>query len=327
METITAMNHSEFLYQAIRLILNKGKTSTPRGMEILEVENVLYEIVNPSHKHLFIPLRKNNPIATIAEVLWMLAGRNDMEYLSFYLPRAVEFSDDGTTWRGAYGPRLRNWNGIDQLERVVQILETDRESRRAVMMIFDPDRDFVDSKDIPCNNQLAFTIRDNKLNAKVCSRSMDVLWGSTVDTITWCILQEIMSGILDAEMGTLVYFVSSFHLYAEFIERVKAMLASEGTSTPYHNASIPVLRFDKFKSVSELDSWILEIMNIEEQIRNGTYYDIPRGLDLLSRQIISSLVAWRYLHEGNAKVTKQIVANMDDTDFSRAIAYYVNLRL
>ncbi|MBC8493093.1 MAG: hypothetical protein H8D43_04840, partial [Chloroflexi bacterium] len=102
-EVIQTIDHTDFFYKAIQLVIDKGELFSPRGLDVLEVENVLYHIENPSQKQLFIRLRGNNPIATMAEVLWVLAGRNDMEYLTYYLPRAIEFSDDEETWRGGYG--------------------------------------------------------------------------------------------------------------------------------------------------------------------------------------------------------------------------------
>lgn len=325
---IKARNHTEFLYEAIDLVLSEGKSLSPRNRDVLEVENVIFEIEIPTHKQLFIPLRGNNPIATIAEVLWVLAGRNDMEYLSYYLPRAMEFSDDGKVWRGGYGPRLRNWNHVDQLREVVRILETDRDSRRAVMVIYDPDRDFVKSKDIPCNNQLAFTVRDERLNMKVCSRSMDIIWGSTVNIITWSILQEILAGIMNAQVGTLTYFVSSFHLYTPFVEKSKTLLRARGSSTPYSNGHTPTLTFDRFSSVDNLDAWLEMMMETERVIRNGGQYEdlgaSTSQRDLLSCQLTDMFLIRRHLYEGNLLKAKEIIDEMEDTDFARAIAYYVD---
>jgi thymidylate synthase len=58
-----------------------------------------------------LPGRNNNVFAQLAETAWVLAGRNDLAFLGHYLPRVADFSDDGRTWRGAYGPRIRRWGG------------------------------------------------------------------------------------------------------------------------------------------------------------------------------------------------------------------------
>jgi thymidylate synthase len=320
---IQARNHTHFLYEALELVFNKGRLVSPRGLGVLEVENVLIHIEKPFQKQLFVPLRGNNPIATMAEVLWVLAGRNDMEYLTYYLPRAIKFSDDGKVWRGGYGPRLRNWNGTDQLREVVKILESDPDSRRAVMMIYDPDKDFVNSRDIPCNNQLAITIRDNKLSLKICSRSMDIIWGSTVNIIEWSVLQEILSGILNAEIAVLAYFVSSFHLYTNFSEKAKSLLPSKGQGHPYSSQHIPVLMFNEFSSIDDLDAWLDMVMEAEEKIRSGIQHEIPDDSNLLSRQVLTMFLIQRYLYEGDLTEARKAALSMEDTDFSRAVTYYV----
>src|ERR1700746_3163624 len=64
-----------------------------------------------------LPGRGNNPFATMAETLWVYAGRNDVGTLSKWLPRARDYSDDGKIWDSGYGPRLRHWhNRVDQIE-------------------------------------------------------------------------------------------------------------------------------------------------------------------------------------------------------------------
>jgi len=98
------------------------------------------------------------------------------------------------TWRGAYGPRLRNWFGVDQVAAVFQLLRADHASRRAVINLFDPSRDFAQSKDVPCNNWLHFLIRDGHLVLNVVTRSNDIMWGfSGINTFEWSVLHEMMA--------------------------------------------------------------------------------------------------------------------------------------
>ena len=163
--------------------------------------------------------------ASIAESMWVIAGRNDLDYLSAYLPRAVEYSDDGRTWRAGYGPRLRNWNGVDQLAEVVSILRADVSSRRAVAAIYDPDRDFVQSKDIPCNNWLHFLVRDGLVDLHIAARSTDIWWGfSGINAFEWTLLLEMVAFWLGQEPGRLVFFTSSMHLYERHFDRARQIL-------------------------------------------------------------------------------------------------------
>ena len=102
-------NQTEALVQVLREIDNNGREVTTRGFTQKEILSSLITIDNPNERAIVLKNRNNNIFALIAETLWVLGGRNDLGFLSHYLPRAIDFSDDGLTWRAAYGPRLRNW--------------------------------------------------------------------------------------------------------------------------------------------------------------------------------------------------------------------------
>lgn len=210
----------------LREIVEHGEDIEVRGSTTREVRARLIEIDAIRERCLVLPHRNNNVFASIAESMWVLAGRDDLEYLSAYLPRAKDFSDDGLSWRGAYGPRLRNWNGVDQLAEVIGILRGDPNSRRAVAMLFDPDRDFVRSEDIPCNNWLHFLVRDGLLDLNVVARSTDIWWGfSGINAFEWSLLLEFMSHWLHLAPGRLTFFTSSLHLYERHTVRAALLLA------------------------------------------------------------------------------------------------------
>lgn len=138
-------------------LLAQGSRISVREHDTIELRNRQIELEYPLERCIVTPRRHNNIFATVAETIWVVAGRNDLGFLSHYLPRAPDFSDDGCTWRAGYGPRIRKWQGVDQLAEVVRILRANSDSRRAVMSIFDPAQDFVESKDIPCNNWVTAT--------------------------------------------------------------------------------------------------------------------------------------------------------------------------
>ncbi len=127
-------------------VYDQGSDVVVRDKATRELIGRLTTLEQPLERYLFLPKRRNNVFAQFAETMWMLAGRNDIAWLSRYLPRASDYSDDGQTWHGAYGPRLRRWAGdVDQIDKVRRLLSEDRASRRAVMVLFDPVRDFEDS--------------------------------------------------------------------------------------------------------------------------------------------------------------------------------------
>lgn len=179
-------NATYALVAGLNELLTDGERLTVRGSDILELRNHVSVLRRPRERCIVTPKRQNNIFATVAETAWVMAGRNDLAYLTHYLPRAGDFSDDGLTWRAGYGPRLRNWYGTDQLKEVVRLLRAEPSSRRAVMAIFDPAIDYQSSKDIPCNNWLDWLVRGGKLHLGIALRSNDAVWGfSGINSFEW----------------------------------------------------------------------------------------------------------------------------------------------
>lgn len=201
---------------------------TVRGMTTREVIGVRMTIQKPRHRYFLVPGRNGNVFSQIAEALWVLAGRNDLEFITRYIPQAPKFSDDGVTWRAGYGPRLRDWHGTDQIGNVVRLLKKDPHSRQAVISLWDPAEDWQESKDIPCNNWLHFLIRNNRLHLNVSVRSNDAWYGfSHADFFIWSLLQEYVAHWVGVELGQMNWFVGSYHIYDRHYDSAKEVIARD----------------------------------------------------------------------------------------------------
>lgn len=224
-------------------VLRDGADVTVRGLQTKELRNRVTRISRPTERCVFLPGRRNDVFAQVAEAMWVIAGREDVPWLALYVPRAPEFSDDdGMTWRGAYGPRLRAWIGdVDQVAEWRRLLLDDRDSRRVVGVLFDPTRDFLtDSKDIPCNNWLSWLIRGDRLHLNVAIRSNDAMWGfSGVNAFEWSVLQEMMAFWVGAEVGDATYFATSYHLYSMHYARAQRVIDRFYGVTPYDFGILP----------------------------------------------------------------------------------------
>lgn len=248
-------------------VLRDGKAVDVRGEATRELLGRGTLIERPDERFPFLPGRLGDPFALIAETLWVLAGRNDVEWLSLYLPRAAAYADDGQVWRAGYGPRLRNWNGVDQLMAVYRLLEADRTSRRGVMSLFDPATDFGDSNDIPCNNWLSWMIRDGELLLNVAVRSNDAMWGfSGINAFEWSVLQEVLASWLGVKAGPVYFLASSFHLYerGDHLKRAADVVAQFLRRTPYE-MDIETPRFAV--SPAQFDHTLTGWFAAEERIR------------------------------------------------------------
>jgi thymidylate synthase len=149
-----------------------------------------------------------------AEAFWILSGDDRVESISQFNARIAEFSDDGKTFFGAYGPKI-----MTQLPYVVAKLREDDLSRQAVLTIW---RECPPpTKDVPCTVAISFTLRDGKLNTHVFMRSSDLWLGLPYDVFNFSMLGHLVCANLNsqtadpdvAEPGTLHLTAVSSHLY------------------------------------------------------------------------------------------------------------------
>jgi thymidylate synthase len=120
-------------------------------------EPVIITYTHPRERVLFNQARDANPFLHLYESLWMLAGRNDVAPLKYYVNTIDQFSDDGKTLNGAYGYRWRHAEhyeysdpdslyrseNIDQLQILIQHLKAQPESRRAVLQMWNVEDDLL----------------------------------------------------------------------------------------------------------------------------------------------------------------------------------------
>lgn len=290
----TYLTVNDALPDLARHVLNGEELGSRKGERVLERLHQQITLTEPWDRYPRLSLRKASLPAQIAETMWVLAGRNDIEWLSYYLPRAAEFSDDGETWRGGYGPRLRRAGRplteprlyLDQLDAVVRELRANPTSRRAVIGIWDPVMDARREneepwKDVPCNDIITFQSRLGELHAHVFVRSNDLMWGwSGINAFEWSVLQEVIASILGIEVGTLTFSISSLHAYDRHWEKLRKIGAAYGNDlseymNPLEAFDAPRMTRDRLrpKSVEELDQEISEWFVYEAKIRKAGSFD------------------------------------------------------
>lgn len=227
--TIHCRNVNEALYLGTELLRNHGVEVSPRGLKTLEAPGpVITTYSHPEECVLFSKARKINPFFHLFEALWVLVGRDDVETLAKFNSRMREYSDNGRTFHAPYGYRLQQhfgktnfFNGINQLRACADILEADPESRQAVASIWDPEKDlprtgYSRTKDTPCNDTLAFKIRDGAVHLTVFCRSNDMLWGAYgTNAVQFSVILQYMAHLLGCKVGSYTQISDSFHVYTE----------------------------------------------------------------------------------------------------------------
>lgn len=218
MLSLDVRNVNEALPLGLMHLRHRGERVVSRGMETMEYPypvTTMYR--NPDECVLFDPDRDANPFFHFMEALWILAGANDVKPMAMMLPRLAEYSDNGIVFHGAYGFRLRWSFGFDQIEAVIQMLRAKPDTRRAVIAIYNPMHDLgADSKDIPCNDLVMFSIRKGLLNMTVCNRSNDVIWGAYgANAVQFAFLQMYVAAKVGVGLGTYHQVSNSYHAYTD----------------------------------------------------------------------------------------------------------------
>ncbi|MGW4463012.1 thymidylate synthase [Micromonospora sp. NPDC004704] len=238
MIVLTADSASELFNAACQAVLLNGRIACPRDMMTTEVIGAHLTLTNPRRRLVAIPpVRVINPAFAVAEALWILSGSDDPWIFDFN-DKLRRYADDGVL-QGAYGPRLRRWGGtVDQLDAVRQKLSTDRESRQAAIQIFDPSRDHRGHRDVPCTLGYRFFIRRGRLEMHTSMRSQDLWLGFPYDIYATTLLQELLAGWLQVEVGEYHHHVDSLHLYAENAEAAADCLRHDPITTAMDPLSV-----------------------------------------------------------------------------------------
>ena len=187
--------------------------------ELNNVKFVLNDIDNN-----IVSVRGISTAYLFGELLWYFTGRNDLEFISKFSKFWKHLSDDGKTANSAYGYIMMKKHGFNQINKIIQLLEKDPYSRRALININVPNRKVIETKDEPCTIALQFLIRNGKLNLTAMMRSNDIWLGTPYDVAFFTELQRYMAKRLNVKSGTYTHFVVSLHLYDRNVEDVQKMI-------------------------------------------------------------------------------------------------------
>src|ERR1700723_1977697 len=124
---------NEAWHTAKAIMKQNGVPKDSRNGPTLEVpEPVTTCFFAPTECVLFDPVRDSNPFFSLLEPLWMIAGRDDVAWISQFNSNIHKYSDDGKKFHGAYGYRWRHHFAMDQLSKIVSMLINDKDDRRVV---------------------------------------------------------------------------------------------------------------------------------------------------------------------------------------------------
>lgn len=286
MKVIHARNVHCALPEGIRYLNVAGRPRETRAGEVLQADGPVTTVyAQPTERVLFWEKRDANPFFHLFESLWMLAGRNDVGWITQILESFARFSDDGETFHGAYGFRWRNLfqvadeEGnifpIDQLYTCIRLLRANPDDRRVVLTMWDPQIDLArEGKDFPCNTHIYFSINpDGRLDMSVCNRSNDVIWGAYgANAVHMSVLQEVVAAGVGVPVGRYWQISNNFHGYrdtmdplADLADQAADPLIMRDVYCPYERGAVR-----PYPMVQDFERWMRELeMFMEDPLAIG----------------------------------------------------------
>ena len=133
-----------------------------------------------------------------------------------------------------YGRQWRDFEGVDQLNQVVEDIKSSPDSRRLIVSAWNP-KDIpimVKSGLPPCHTLFQFYVSEGRLSCQLYQRSADVFLGVPYNIASYAILTLMVAQATGLKPGEFIHTLGDAHLYNNHLEQVEEQLARVPFSCP-----------------------------------------------------------------------------------------------
>tara|TARA_B100001029_G_scaffold78045_1_gene63819 strand:+ start:1423 stop:2289 length:867 start_codon:yes stop_codon:yes gene_type:complete len=156
-----------------------------------------------------------------------------------------------------YGVQWRNWNGIDQINELINGLRTNPFGRRHILSAWNVEK--IDSMALPpCHVMSQFFVSETgHLSCQMYQRSADMFLGVPFNIASYALLQSILANILDLIPGEFIHVFGDAHIYKNTIDQVKIQLSRKPKK-------LPELSMPNISSIEDLKNYSVDDFVLEE---------------------------------------------------------------
>jgi thymidylate synthase len=130
-----------------------------------------------------------------------------------------------------YGAQWRNFNGVDQLEYILNEIKHNPNSRRMILSAWNP----AEIKNMalpPCHTLIQFYVSNNKLSLQLYQRSADIFLGVPFNIASYALLLMMVAQVTQLEVGEFVHTLGDAHIYSNHFDQINLQLTREPKDRP-----------------------------------------------------------------------------------------------
>jgi thymidylate synthase len=130
-----------------------------------------------------------------------------------------------------YGKQWRNFQGVDQLQQVIQQIKTNPDSRRLIISSWDAS--VIDQMALPpCHVLMQFYCAQDELSLLLYQRSGDLFLGVPFNIASYALLLQMVAQVTDKKAKELIHVLGDCHLYLNHVGQAKKQLSRQPLPLP-----------------------------------------------------------------------------------------------
>jgi thymidylate synthase len=144
----------------------------------------------------------------------------------------------GYLWR-SFGGDYPQMNGVDQIARLINEIETNPNSRRLIVTGWNPET----CDDValpPCHTLFQFKVEGRNasvnergiLHCQLYQRSADAFLGVPFNISSYALLTHLMAHVCGLEVGEFIHTFGDLHIYSNHLDQVNELLSREPLELP-----------------------------------------------------------------------------------------------
>jgi len=211
--------------------------------------------------------------SVLSELLWFLEGSTDERRLAeiHFGDSRENLIDKTTIWTAnankqgvdlgytntdtvkelgpVYGKQWRDFNGVDQIQVLIDSLKNNPQSRRHILSAWNVGE--IDHMALPPCHMFAqfYVSNDKKLSCTLYQRSADMFLGVPFNIASYALLTHMLAQVTDLDVGTFNHLIGDAHIYSNHIDAIQVQLKR----TPY---DFPTLKMNA--DISDINDFSME---------------------------------------------------------------------